>query len=151
MVARYTQTADRLDEPVAMLRSSTTSYYQADALGSITSLSNVAGTLAQTYTFDSFGKQTAASGSLTNPFQFTGREFDTETNLSYYRARYYDPTIGRFLSEDQRDASGLGEFPNLYFYVKNSPVNLIDPFGLFTVKPGVPYPSLPIQANGRLH
>jgi Tfp pilus assembly protein FimT len=50
VVARYTQTADRLDEPVAMLRSSTTSYYHADALGSITSLSNAAGSLAQTYT-----------------------------------------------------------------------------------------------------
>ena len=74
-----------------MLRSSTTSYYQADALGSITSLSNGAGALAQTYTFDSFGNQTASSGSVTNPFQYTGREFDTETSLYYYRARYYDP------------------------------------------------------------
>jgi RHS repeat-associated protein len=44
--------------------------------------------LAQTHTFDSFGKQTASSGSLTNPFQYTGREFDPETSLYYYRARY---------------------------------------------------------------
>ncbi len=79
-----------------MLRSSTTSYYEADGLGSVTSLSNAAGALAQTYTFDSFGKQTASSGSLTNPFQFTGREFDTESSLYFMRARYFDPTTGRF-------------------------------------------------------
>jgi len=53
----------------------------------------MAGALAQTYTFDSFGKQTASSGSLTSPFQYTGREFDPETGLYYYRARYYDPCL----------------------------------------------------------
>jgi len=83
-----------------MLRSSTTSYYHADGIGSITSLSNGAGALVQTYTFDSFGKQTSSSGSLTNPLQFTGREFDTEANLQFSRARYHGSSAGRFLSED---------------------------------------------------
>lgn len=55
----------------------------------------------------SSGKQTASSGSLTNPFQYTGREFDTETGLYYYRARYYDPSTGRFLSEDPIGFSGV--------------------------------------------
>jgi uncharacterized protein RhaS with RHS repeats len=99
VVARYAQT-QRIDEPLAMLRSSATSYYHADGLGSITSLSGGAGSLAQTYTFDSFGKQTASSGSLTNPFQYAARESDSETGLYFYRARYYDPSSGRFLSED---------------------------------------------------
>ena len=54
-----------------MLRSGATSFYEADGLGSITSLSSGAGALAQTYTFDSFGKQTGSTGSLTNPFQYT--------------------------------------------------------------------------------
>jgi hypothetical protein len=62
----------------------------ADGLGSVTSLSNSAGALGQTYSFDSFGKQTASAGSLVNPFQYTGRELDSETGLYYYRARYYD-------------------------------------------------------------
>jgi len=54
-----------------MLRSGATSFYEADGLGSVTSLSSGAGALAQTYTFDSFGKQTGSTGSLTNPFQYT--------------------------------------------------------------------------------
>jgi RHS repeat-associated protein len=89
-----------------MLRSSATSFYEADGLGTITSLTNTAGALAQTYTFDSFGKQTASSGSLTNPFQYTGREFDPETGLYYYRARYYDPNTGRFLGEEPTPLRG---------------------------------------------
>jgi RHS repeat-associated protein len=60
----------------------------------VTSLTNGAGALAQTYTFDSFGKQIASNGSLTNPFQYTAREFDTETGLCYYRARYYGQSVG---------------------------------------------------------
>jgi uncharacterized protein RhaS with RHS repeats len=93
-VARYAQTQN-IDEPLAMLRSAATSYYHADGLGSITSLSNSAGSIANTYTFDSFGKLTASTGSLVNPFQYTARESDTETGLYYYRARYYDPSTGR--------------------------------------------------------
>jgi len=126
VVARYTQ-ADNLDEPMAMLRSGATSYYHADGLGTITSLSNSAGALAQTYTFDSFGNQTASSGSLTNPFQYTAREFDPETNLYYYRARYYDTRAGRFLTEDPLGPKKEG--PNLYGYLGNNPIMSVDPTG----------------------
>ncbi|HXJ17151.1 MAG TPA: RHS repeat-associated core domain-containing protein [Candidatus Polarisedimenticolia bacterium] len=75
-------------------------HYEQNGLGSVTSLTSSAGALAQTCTFDSFGRQIASNGSLTNPFQYTARESDSETGLYYYRARYYDPTNGRFLSED---------------------------------------------------
>ena len=125
-VARYSQGLN-IDEPLAMLRSATTSYYQADGLGTITSLSSGAGALAQTYTFDSFGNQTASSGSLTNPFQYTARESDPETGLYYYRARYYDPTSGRFLSEDPKKFSGG---LNFYTYAGNDSVGFRDPTGL---------------------
>jgi hypothetical protein len=63
-VARYAQ-GENIDEPLAMLRSATTSFYEADGIGSVTSLSNTAGTLAQTYTFDTFGNQTASTGGWT--------------------------------------------------------------------------------------
>jgi RHS repeat-associated protein len=128
-VARYSQGLN-IDEPLAMLRGGATSYYQADGLGSVTSLSNTAGSLAQTYTRDSFGNQTASSGSLTNPFQYTGREFDSETSLYYYRARYYDAQDGRFLSEDPM---GPNEGPNLYTYVSDNPLTNADPSGRFKI------------------
>ncbi len=70
-VARYEGTQN-IDEPLAMLRGGTTSYYHADGLGSVTSLSSAAGSIANTYTYDSFGKLTASTGSLVNPFRTRG-------------------------------------------------------------------------------
>ena len=130
VAARYSQT-QYVDEPLAMLRSGTTSYFHTDGLGSTTSLSNASGALAQTYTYDSFGKRVTSSGSLTNPFQYTSRELDSETSLYYFRARYFDPNIGRFISEDPL---GWDVGPNYYSYVDNSPLFLIDPSGLAPCK-----------------
>jgi RHS repeat-associated protein len=126
VLARYTQ-SPAIDQPLAELRSGATSYYQQDALSSVTSLSNGTGALAETYSFDSFGTLTASTGTLTNPFQYTGREFDSETGLFYNRYRFYDPIVGRFLSEDP---SGFGGGKNFYRYVKNSPTGSVDPLGL---------------------
>lgn len=128
VVARYSQ-ALNIDEPLAILRGGATSYFDADGLGSVTSLSNSTGSVAQTYTFDSFGKQIASSGSLTNPFHYTGREFDPETNLYFYRARYYDTATGRFVSEDPLESG-----PNFYAYVENDPIDGIDPDGLRCIR-----------------
>jgi RHS repeat-associated protein len=64
-------------------------------------------------------------------YSFTGREFDTETGLYYFRARYTDPRTGRFLSEDPNGLGG-GDH-NLYRYVGNSPTNATDPTGEFFV------------------
>ncbi len=136
-VARYADTQN-IDEPLATLRSGATSYYHADGLGSVTSLSSPAGSIANTYTYDSFGNLTNSTGSLVSPFRYTARESDTETGLYYYRARYYDPAVGRFLSEDPIGFDG-GE--NFYAYTRNSPVDLKDPFGLYILPPGVPPPS----------
>ncbi len=128
VLARYTQGAG-IDEPLAQFRSSTTSYYDADGLGSITSLSNTSGALANTYTYDSFGKLTASTGTVINPFQFTARDYDSETGLRYYRARYYDSNIGRFTAEDPM---GFAEGSNFYRYVENDPIDHRDPYGLAT-------------------
>jgi RHS repeat-associated protein len=125
ILTRYAQ-GQGIDEPLALQQNGSTSYYHADGLGSITSLSNGSGALAQTYAFSSFGKLTSSSGSLVNPFQYTAREFDTETNLYFYRARYYDPTAGRFLNEDSiRFDAGT----NFYSYVGNDATAWADPYG----------------------
>jgi RHS repeat-associated protein len=126
VAARYTNTL-HIDDRLALARNSAENYYETDGLGTTTSLSSSVGSLTQTYTFDSFGNQTSSSGSISNIFQFTGREYDTETSLSYYRARYYDPMLGRFLSEDPL---GMDQGVNFYGYVDNNPINLIDPTGL---------------------
>jgi RHS repeat-associated protein len=127
LLASYTQGVG-IDEPLAMYQGLTTAYFQADGLGSITSLTDPTGALAASYVYDSFGNLTASTGTATNPFQFTGREFDPETGLYYYRARYYDPVSGRFVSEDPvRFESGVDFYP----YVSNSPVDLNDPLGQF--------------------
>jgi RHS repeat-associated protein len=127
MVARYTRTKN-IDEPLAELRQGTPSYYEQDGLASVTSLSNSAGAVAQTYTYDNYGNVTASTGTLVNPFQYTGREFDPETGLDYNRARYYNPATGRFISEDPLGFGGGN--PNVYAYVGNNPTNFLDPFGL---------------------
>jgi RHS repeat-associated protein len=132
-VASYTLTQD-IDETLAELRGSTTDYYEADGLGSTTSLSGSSGTVANTYTYDSFGNLTASTGTMRNYFQYTGREFDPETGIYEYRARYFDPTIGRFLSEDP---IGFYGGKNFYWYVGNNPTNLIDPFGLWPSWTGI--------------
>ena len=126
VLAGYTQT-QKIDEPLAELRSGGASYYEADGLGSITSLSSSAGAVANTYTYDSFGNVTNFTGTLRNPFQYTGREFDPETGLNYNRARYYNPTSGRFMSEDPIQFKGGNNF---YVYVRNNPLRFRDPRGL---------------------
>ena len=126
VLARYAQSPS-IDEPLTMVRGGATSFYNFDGLGSITSLANTSGILTQSYTFDTFGKRTAANGSIINPFQYSGREFDSETGLLDLRARYYDPTAGRFLSGDPL---GFGGGTNFYQYAMNQPTDFIDPYGL---------------------
>jgi len=101
-------------------------FFLADHLGSTRALvshtgSIIAGTLID---YDSFGKP---SISLPTRFQYAGREYDPDTQLYYHRARYYDPQARRFISEDP---IGLEGGINLYGYVGNNPLNLIDPYGL---------------------
>ena len=90
-------------------------------------MSSSAGGVANTYTYDSFGNVTSFTGTLGNPFRYTGRESDPESGLNYNRARYYTPTSGRFISEDPIKFNGGVDF---YAYAHNNPAVLIDPLGL---------------------
>jgi RHS repeat-associated protein len=124
-----------IDEPLAVVRRTEAGFnrfiYHADGLGSISTLTNLNGDPVRTYTYDSFGRIVDETGTVTDPYTYTGREFDPETGLLYYRARYYDPMAGRFLQEDI--FAGLVELPqtlNKYLYVLNDPQNANDPLGL---------------------
>ncbi len=102
--------------------------FLADALGSAVALADGAGAVQTEYTYVPFGETTASGQTSANPHQFTGRENDG-TGLYSYRARYYSPGLGRFLSEDPVEFA-FGEF-NLYGYVRENPVRYSDPYGLF--------------------
>jgi len=82
---------------------------------------------AQKRAYTPFGLDLSSSGESTNSLAYTGREQDNESGLYYYRARYYDPEVGRFISEDPL---GFEAGINFYAYVNNNPVNLRDPMGL---------------------
>lgn len=117
--------------------------YLKDAIGSVTEVVNNSGTIVQRYEYSSFGKlksikDLAGNDISSNPvvrtsYTYTGREYDTETGLYYYRARYYDPSIGRFLQQDpdpgkMRDPS---TYLSKYVYVGNMPMIVTDPSGKF--------------------
>jgi RHS repeat-associated protein len=102
-------------------------YFQPDHLGSTAALTNSIGAVAGRISYDAFGN---SSGSPLTRYDFTGRERDSETGLMYYRARWYDPVIGRFISEDP---IGLAGGINEYAYVGNDPLNRLDPTGLYEI------------------
>ena len=100
IVARYSH-GPGIDEPLIMEKNAQSFYYHADGLGSITELTNQSATVTQRYTYSSFGKiESQLDSNFVQPFTFTSREFDAETGLYYYRARYYDSGSGRFIQED---------------------------------------------------
>jgi RHS repeat-associated protein len=103
-----------------------TYYYHFDGSGNVVALTNSSGNTVEVYEYDVYGKVGASDASHPNRFMFTGREFDKETGLYYYRARYYKPEIGRFLQADQ---VGYTAEMNLYRYCRNNPWNMGDPFG----------------------
>ena len=104
-------------------------YFLQDHLGSTTSLTDAGGNVVERQDYDPFGE---TQGSALTRYGYTGRERDDVTGLVYYRARWYDPQQGRFISEDP---SGFDGGLNKYVYADNEPINSIDPYGLQTVGP----------------
>jgi RHS repeat-associated protein len=127
-----------IDEPICLIEvadNNAVYYYHFDGLGSVVALSDVNSVLVERYTYDVFGRPAIrdangteiAASAFANPYLFTGRAYDAETGLYYYRARYYDYATARFL---QPDPIGYADGVNLYTYVGNNPLSWTDPFGL---------------------
>jgi RHS repeat-associated protein len=108
-------------------------FYLFDGLGSVSDLMRPDGAIQAAYKYDAWGESRGGIGASSNPFGFTGHERD-ETGLYYFKARFYDPDIGRFLSEDPAD----GDFKNppslhKYLYAYGNPTVYIDPDGRIAV------------------
>jgi RHS repeat-associated protein len=123
---RYTH-GPGMDEHLMINTGKDKYYYHADGLGSIVALTDAAGNSVQAYEYDSFGNLKDQKNRVKQPYTYTGREWDKETGLYYYRARYYDPMEGRFISKDPSGFAG-GD-ANLYGYVKQNSINMVDPTG----------------------
>jgi RHS repeat-associated protein len=117
-----------IDEPIAMVKNSQSYFYHLDGLGSVTGITDSNGSVIQRYDYDSFGNIVSMlDPNFKQPYTYTSREYDEETGLYYYRTRYYNAKIGRFITEDP---IGLAGGINQFAYVGNNPVNWIDPWGL---------------------
>lgn len=116
-------------------------YYHKDHQNSIIALSDENAQIVEYYEYDAYGNIIKSETmkddkdntlQTLNPYRFTGREFDTD-DLYYYRARYYDPTLGRFITPDP--IGFMGGDMNLHRYVGNDPVNFVDWSGFVGTSP----------------
>ena len=130
LTARYTLGVTRL----SMTRGGTVSFYQTDALGSTRLLTDATGAASDAYGYDAFGMTTVAVGPTANTFRFAGEEQDADHDLYNLRARWMDPSTGRFVSRDP--FAGVPERPtslHKYQYGDLDPVSNRDPLGLYTL------------------
>ncbi len=109
-------------------------YYTQNAHGDVVNLTDKDGKVTKKYTYDAFGVEKNIDKNDTNAFRYCGEYYDTETGTIYLRARYYNPTTGRFISRDS--FAGRKSDPlslNLYTYCRNNPLRYVDPSGHITV------------------
>ena len=116
-----------VDRPMSVKQPAGT-YYYLSGIGTpgVTGLIDSTGVIRNRYRYSPWGTLEDSLEQVPNVLKFAGREFDPETNLYYNRARYYDPDLARFLSEDPIGQSGG---VNQYAYAGNNPIGLVDPSG----------------------
>ncbi|PID74620.1 MAG: hypothetical protein CSB28_02280, partial [Desulfobacterales bacterium] len=117
-------------DPLFMEEAGQYYFYHNDHLGTPQKLTAVNGAVVWSALYSSFGEATINVAVVENPLRFPGQYFDQETGLNYNHYRYYNPEQGRFL---RKDPVGINGGINLYRFVKNNPLSLIDVHGLFCV------------------
>ncbi len=115
---------------IAMKQGSSVLYYHSDHLGSSSVVTDPNGNNAEEIYYYPYGGSRQDSGGANVRHKYTGQEFDDETGLYYYNARYYDPQLGRFISADSiAPAPANPQTLNRYSYVGNNPIIYTDPSG----------------------
>lgn len=154
VLARYTHSGLRTDDVLGveitsagvsrgLAASSGNYFYLKDGLGSVQAITNSSGNIIQKYVYSSFGKLLKITDDIGNEisslvrtsYTFSNREWDEESGLYYYRARYYDSHSGRFMQEDP--VGGVEDLPitltSKYIYGNNNPMRYVDPNGKFAI------------------
>lgn len=106
-----------------MIRGGQPYYYSFDGNGNVIDLTTSTGTIAASYQYDAFGVPVQTSGAIRDAYTFAGLDYDSASDLYYADARYYDPSTGRFLSQDP--VASVNPYP----YAGSDPVNYADPSG----------------------
>ena len=118
------------DDLIKQTKAANDSYYLYDGLGSARALTNSAGTITDTYNYESFGTVLNQTGATPNNYLFTGEQFDNALGMTYLRNRYYDSSIGRFNQMDTWMGNNSDPVTlHKYLYANADPVNNIDPSG----------------------
>lgn len=111
-------------------------YYLYNGHGDVVQVVDRNGNIVNNYQYDEWGNILSNNETVSNPFKYAGEVYDEETGLYYLRARYYDPSIGRFINEDTYEGQIINPLSlNLYTYCYNSPSNLVDPSGNLPIIP----------------
>lgn len=116
-----------VDRPHSLRTATDTYYYVTDPRGNVTGVVHPTQGMVNHYDYTAFGEASTATETVPNPIRFAGREYDAETGLYYFRARYYDPAIQRFASQDP---AGIDAGTNPYAFAGNDPMNGADATGL---------------------
>lgn len=115
--------------PVSMSYNGSTYYLAYDQIGSLRTATDTSGNIVKKIDYDSFGSIISDTNpAMGIPFGFAGGLHDRDINLVRFGARDYDPTLGRWTAKDPIDFAGGDS--NLYGYVENNPINMVDPEGL---------------------
>lgn len=126
----YTSGLQRISENQIVNSAWTPSFYGFDGFGTVRQLTNLSGTVTDTYEYDAFGNEITHTGTTPNDYLYRGEQYDSDLGLYYLRARYYNPLTGRFMSRDPENGNSLDPASlHKYLYANGDPLDKTDPRG----------------------